>query len=223
MPPSFDLLLATAYAPPVSFFSRLYSYQGKRIGLEAHEHYLKQSYRNRCRILSPNGIQSLTIPVELSAGGKTPIRDVRISAHSDWRHLHLQALRTAYGATPFFQYYIDELLPFYERKYAFLWDFNGDLLTWLLQQLDLEVELLPTEEFLPPSSSSEIEDLRYIIQPRRAGKVPGFMPQPYYQGYADRYGFTPELSIFDLLFEQGPEALLTLRDSTTSSLPLIHD
>ena len=198
------LLLATAYAPPVSYFVKLYEHVAGTIALEGCEHYIKQSYRNRCRILSPNGIQSLTIPVELPAGGKTLIRDVRISAHSDWRHLHLQALRTAYGATPFFQYYIDELLPFYERKYVFLWDFNGDLLTWLLQQLDLEVELLPTEEFLPPSSSLEIEDLRYIIQPRRAGKVPGFMPQSYYQGYANRYDFTPELSIFDLLFEQGP-------------------
>ena len=75
----FDLLLSTAYAPPISYFAKLYEYQGKAIGLEAQEHYLKQSYRNRCRILSPNGVQALTIPVEQSLSLKTKIRDVRIS------------------------------------------------------------------------------------------------------------------------------------------------
>lgn len=213
MTESFDLLLATAYAPPVSFFAKLYQYAGQAIALEAQENYLKQSYRNRCRILSPGGVQSLTIPVELSSEGKTPIRDVRISGHSDWRHLHLQALQTSYGASPFFEHYIDDLRPIYERGHRFLWDFNRELLDALLPLLDLKVEIVPTSDFLPPSQVGKTEDLRYIIQPRRAGEVPAYEPRPYYQGYAGRYGFTPELSILDLLFEQGPEAQLILRDS----------
>ncbi len=121
------LLLATAYAPPVSYFVKLYEHVAGTIALEGCEHYIKQSYRNRCRILGPNGVQSLTIPVELPAGTKTPIREVRISDHGEWRHLHAQALRTAYGASPFFEFYADELMPFYERRYTYLWDFNAEL------------------------------------------------------------------------------------------------
>ena len=212
----FDLLLSTAYAPPISYFAKLYEYQGKAIGLEAQEHYLKQSYRNRCRILSPNGVQALTIPVEQSLSLKTKIRDVRISEHGSWRHLHAQALRTAYGASPFFEYYADELLPFYERRYSFLWDFNEELLRVLTRQLQLEVSWSATEEFADPAEECpETCDLRYVIHPKKRHSVPGLMRPPYYQLYQDRFGFVEELSILDLLFEMGPESLLILRDSLT--------
>jgi len=212
----FDLLLSTAYAPPISYFAKLYEYQGKVIGLEAQEHYLKQSYRNRCRILSPNGVQALTIPVEQSLSLKTRIRDVRISEHGSWRHLHAQALRTAYGASPFFEYYADELLPFYERRYSFLWDFNEELLRVLTRQLQLEVNWSATEEFADPAEECpETCDLRYVIHPKKRHSVAGLMRPPYYQLYQDRFGFVEELSILDLLFEMGPESLLILRDSLT--------
>ena len=214
----FDLLLSTAYAPPISYFAKLYEYQGKVIGLEAQEHYLKQSYRNRCRILSPNGVQALTIPVEQSLSLKTKIRDVRISEHGSWRHLHAQALRTAYGASPFFEYYADELLPFYERRYSFLWDFNEELLRVLIRQLQLEVNWSATEEFADPADECpETCDLRYVIHPKKRHSVAGLMRPPYYQLYQDRFGFVEELSILDLLFEMGPESLLILRDSLTPS------
>lgn len=214
----FDLLLSTAYAPPISYFAKLYEYQGKVIGLEAQEHYLKQSYRNRCRILSPNGVQALTIPVEQSLSLKTKIRDVRISEHGSWRHLHAQALRTAYGASPFFEYYADELLPFYERRYSFLWDFNEELLRVLIRQLQLEVNWSATEEFADPAEECpETCDLRYVIHPKKRHSVAGLMRPPYYQLYQDRFGFVEELSILDLLFEMGPESLLILRDSLTPS------
>ena len=214
----FDLLLSTAYAPPISHFAKLYEYQGKAIGLEAQEHYLKQSYRNRCRILSPNGVQALTIPVEQSLSLKTKIRDVRISEHGSWRHLHAQALRTAYGASPFFEYYADELLPFYERRYSFLWDFNEELLRVLIRQLQLEVNWSATEEFADPAEECpETCDLRYVIHPKKRHSVAGLMRPPYYQLYQDRFGFVEELSILDLLFEMGPESLLILRDSLTPS------
>lgn len=214
----FDLLLSTAYAPPISYFAKLYEYQGKEIGLEAQEHYLKQSYRNRCRILSPNGVQALTIPVEQFLSLKTKIRDVRISEHGSWRHLHAQALRTAYGASPFFEYYADELLPFYERRYSFLWDFNEELLRVLTRQLQLEVSWSATEEFADPAEESpDTCDLRYVIHPKKRHSVAGLMRPPYYQLYQDRFGFVEELSILDLLFEMGPESLLILRDSLTPS------
>ena len=210
------LLLATAYAPPVSYFVKLYEHVAGTIALEGCEHYIKQSYRNRCRILGPNGVQSLTIPVELPAGTKTPIREVRISDHGEWRHLHAQALRTAYGASPFFEFYADELMPFYERRYTYLWDFNAELLQTLLAQLQLDLDWSTTTDFLPPQSSeamSECCDLRYTLSPKQAAPLPGVQLRPYYQLHLERMGFVEDLSILDLLFEMGPEALLVLRDS----------
>lgn len=211
------LLLSTAYAPPVSYFVKLYEYATSgRIALEGCEHYIKQSYRNRCCILGPNGVQSLTIPVELPQGTKTPIREVRISDHGAWRHLHAQALRTAYGASPFFEYYADELLPFYERRYTYLWDFNSDLLHTLLSLLQLDVAWCATEDFIPPHSTdapTELCDLRYSLNPKSVEAIPGVQLRPYYQLHLARRGFVEDLSIFDLLFEMGPESLLVLRDS----------
>ena len=211
------LLLSTAYAPPVSYFVKLYEYATSgRIALEGCEHYIKQSYRNRCCILGPNGVQSLTIPVELSQGTKTPIREVRISEHGAWRHLHVQALRTAYGASPFFEYYADELLPFYERRYTYLWDFNSDLLHTLLSLLQLDVAWCATEDFIPPHSADAppgLCDLRYSLSPKSVEAIPGVQLRPYYQLHLARRGFVEDLSIFDLLFEMGPESLLVLRDS----------
>ena len=211
------LLLSTAYAPPVSYFVKLYKYATSgRIALEGCEHYIKQSYRNRCCILGPNGVQSLTIPVELPQGTKTPIREVRISDHGAWRHLHAQALRTAYGASPFFEYYADELLPFYERRYTYLWDFNSDLLHTLLSLLQLDVAWCATEDFIPPHSTdapTELCDLRYSLNPKSVEAIPGVQLRPYYQLHLARRGFVEDLSIFDLLFEMGPESLLVLRDS----------
>lgn len=211
------LLLSTAYAPPVSYFVKLYEYATSgRIALEGCEHYIKQSYRNRCCILGPNGVQSLTIPVELSQGTKTPIREVRISDHGAWRHLHAQALRTAYGASPFFEYYADELLPFYERRYTYLWDFNSDLLHTLLSLLQLDVAWCATEDFIPPYSADAppgLCDLRYSLSPKSVEAIPGVQLRPYYQLHLARRGFVEDLSIFDLLFEMGPESLLILRDS----------
>ena len=211
------LLLSTAYAPPVSYFVKLYEYATSgRIALEGCEHYIKQSYRNRCCILGPNGVQSLTIPVELSQGTKTPIREVRISEHGAWRHLHAQALRTAYGASPFLEYYADELLPFYERRYTYLWDFNAELLQTLLSLLQLDVAWCATEDFIPPHSADAppgLCDLRYSLSPKSVEAIPEVQLRPYYQLHLARRGFVEDLSIFDLLFEMGPESLLVLRDS----------
>ena len=121
-------------------------------------------------------------------------------------------------ASPFFEYYADELLPFYERRYSFLWDFNEELLRVLTRQLQLEVSWSATEEFADPAEESpDTCDLRYVIHPKKRHSVAGLMRPPYYQLYQDRFGFVEELSILDLLFEMGPESLLILRDSLTPS------
>lgn len=207
------LHLSTAFAPPIQYFSKLYAEQGTSVYIEACETYVKQSYRNRCHILSPNGLQALTIPVEHSKVARSTTRDLRISGHSDWRHLHLQALATAYGPSPFFEYYWDDLHALIIHPYTHLWDLNMDLLELLIAWLDIDVTLYPTEHFTPPSDSSCDWDWRYRIRPRQPIADPTFACPRYYQPFGARHGFVPDLSILDLIFNMGPEAPLILQRS----------
>lgn len=205
------LRLSTAYAPPIQYFAKLYAAQGNLVALEACETYVKQSYRNRCCILSPNGVQSLTIPVEHSGGEKIPIRLVRISAHNEWRHQHIQALATAYGSSPYFEYYWDEIRDAIVAPHVYLWDLNKALTLLLARLIDLDVNFVETEDFAPPSD--EAGDWRYRIRPRRPEYDSGFRCPTYYQPFSSKHGFVGELSVLDLLFNMGPESLLVLRDS----------
>ena len=107
-------------------------------------------------------------------------------------------------------------MPFYERRYTYLWDFNAELLQTLLAQLQLDLDWSTTMDFLPPQSTeatSECCDLRYALSPKQAAPLPRVQLRPYYQLHLERMGFVEDLSILDLLFEMGPEALLVLRDS----------
>lgn len=120
------LLLAAAYLGPVDFYARLYGCN--KVCIEQWDHYVKQTYRNRCRILAAGGVvQTLTVPVVKPEYEKMPYKDIRISDHGNWRHLHWQALVSAYRNSPYFEYYEEDFLPFYTRKYDFLLDFNLSL------------------------------------------------------------------------------------------------
>lgn len=207
------LLLSTAYAPPVQYFAHLLGAQGQVVYIEASESYLKQTYRNRCHILTAQGEQALTIPVEHSGGVPIPIREVRLSEHGNWRHRHAQAIVTAYGASPYFEYYWDDLRPIWERPHTHLWDMNQELTDTLARLVGLEVCWRETTDFLPPSDTPEVSDCRYGIRPKHPCLDVCFAPQPYYQPYADRLGFVPNLSMLDLLFNMGPESLLVLQRS----------
>ena len=152
--------------------------------IDAEDIYRKQTLRNRCWIASPNGSLSLTIPVVKFVPYRTPMRDIRISDHGNWRHLHWNALQSSYRRTPFFEFYADDFAPFYEKKWEFLVDYNQ-----ALQELVWE-EMGGREQ---------------------GAKVP--LPlAPYYQLFSDRHGFMPDLSIVDLLFNMGPESILYLND-----------
>lgn len=204
--------LSTAYLAPVSYYSYLYS--ASLVKMEQHEHYVKQSYRNRCLIATAGGIQALTIPTESNNGNKCPIRDIRISDHGNWRHLHWNALESAYRHTPFFEYYADDFRPFYEQKYRFLFDFNEGL----RQMVCSLIGFTPDIEFTPSfilQYPEEVKDLRTAIHPKnKAQEDPLFKLPPYYQVFSNKHGFLPDLSIADLLFNMGPESLLVLRDSS---------
>ena len=204
--------LPTAYLVPVSYYCKLYA--SRQAYVDGWEHYVKQTYRNRCIIASPHGRQALTVPIERNDPSHTAVRDIRLSNHGNWRHLHWQALVTAYDASPYFEYYADDLHPVLERPYTYLLDLNEALRDTVCRLLDLQPRVRLTDHYEP---TPDALDCRTLISPKNKREDPSFRPVPYYQVFQSRHGFMPDLSIADLLFNMGPEALLVLRDSTAAT------
>ena len=205
-------LLSTTYFGPVQWYQKLYC--AEQVLIEQWEGFQKQTYRNRCIIASPNGPQALTVPVERQSIPQCPspvIKDIRISDHGEWRHQHWNALTTAYGDSPFFDYYQDDLQPFFtERRWKYLLDFNMEACAVVCKLIDIEPNIRLTEQY-EHEAGAGIVDLRETIRPKHPADDPDFTPRPYYQVYAQRHGFLPNLSVLDLLFNMGPEAVLILR------------
>ena len=204
-----DIVLTTAYLAPVVYYFEMA--KAKTIFIESCDYYLKQTYRNRCQIAAANGSMVLTIPVEKAGSGKMLIRDVRISQHSDWQIQHWRSIESAYNSTPFFEYYKDELLPFYENKWTFLWDFNQEIQAKMIELLNLDIQIEPTLEF-KNRQDEKILDLREAIHPKKENKFVNC--NPYYQVFEQRFGFQPNLSIIDLLFNMGNESIFSLIDDS---------
>lgn len=204
-------LLSSAYLAPVRYYAHLYT--APHAVIETCDNYVKQTYRNRCLIAGPNGVQALTVPIEKPSYGKAAMRDIRISDHGNWRHLHWNALQSSYERSPFFEYYADDLRPFYERRIEFLLDFNEVLQQTILNLLDLNPTILHTDAYLA-SPSEDMLDLRELISPKRPWQEDTrFTPHPYYQVFSHKHGFQADLSIVDLLFNMGPEARIILKKS----------
>lgn len=207
-----SVLLSSAYLAPVEYYTKLLAYD--RVFVEQHDHYIKQTYRNRCTIAAPDGELALSIPTVKPDTLKCPLRDIRISDHGNWRHLHWNAIESAYNHTPYFEYYKDDFRPFYEKKYEFLADFNEELCRLVCSLIDMQPTVERTTEYRPLPSQDE-DDFRERIHPKKDFRLedPAFFPQPYYQVFQERHGFLPNLSIIDLLFNMGPESLLVLQQS----------
>lgn len=201
--------LSTAYLAPVSYYKAMCRYD--TVVVEAYSHYVKQSYRNRCTIASAGGLLPLSIPVERTREGKPFTRDMRISRHDNWQHIHWNAIASAYGSAPFFDYFCDDLRPFYERSCAgkFLLDFNTALQETVCRLLGIAPNVTFSDSYL--TAGENIADLRETIHPKRP-PVEALLPRPYYQVFSMKWGFLPEISIIDLLFNMGNEALLVLYD-----------
>ena len=137
--------LSSAYLAPVEYYTKLLAYD--QIYIEQHDHYTKQTYRNRCTIAAPDGELALSIPTVKPDTPKCPMRDIRISDHGNWRHLHWNAIESAYNHTPFFEYYKDDFRPFYEKKYEFLADFNEELCHLVCSLIDIQPVMERTSEY----------------------------------------------------------------------------
>ncbi len=148
--------LPTAYMGPVSYYCKLYACGEACV--DGWEHYVKQTYRNRCVIDSPNGPLSLTLPVEKMPDGKCLMKDVRISDHNHWRSIHWHALSSSYLSSPFFEYYQDDFRPFYERKWTFLMDFNEALVAKCCELIDLQPDIHRTPEYIADSQCSTVKN-----------------------------------------------------------------
>ena len=192
------IVLPMFYLPPVQYFSMLKHYKDA-ILIEREEHFPKQTYRNRACIYSPDGVLTLTVPVVKGAKNHTRIKDVKISYDHDWQRLHWLTLQACYRRSAYFEYYEDELAPFYGKKFNYLFDYNEQLLRFITKSIKVNIELKFTQDY--EATYPESADLRNAINPK---DHPLTGQKPYYQVFEERHGFQRNLSIVDLLFNQGP-------------------
>jgi hypothetical protein len=202
-----ELLLSTTYFGPIQWYQKLY--RAESVQIERWESFQKQTYRNRCIIATTNGPQALTVPIERQFTINC-IKDIRISDHGNWRHLHWNALQSAYGESPFFDYYQDDIRPFFEQRWDYLLDFNEAIREKMCELLDIQPKVDYSKKFTVYSLSSCVPDYRMVIRPKNPEPDPDFTPKRYYQVYEQKHGFLPNLSILDLLFNMGPESIFYL-------------
>ena len=185
--------------------------------IDIHSNYVKQTYTNRCSIITANGIQDLTIPI-IKPKEKTPIKDIRISTHDNWQQLHWRSIQSAYNSTPFFEYFCDDYLPFYEKKWDFVVDFNLEIQQKTLELLNFsKIEFSLSNSYIE-TSKFNTKDLREVINPKKFNvTLYDELNNPYYQIFDSKFGFTPNLSIIDLLFNMGNESRIYLKSLTTNS------
>ena len=194
-------VLPMFYLPPVEYFSILKHYKDA-ILIEREEHFPKQTYRNRASIYSPDGLLVLTVPVVKGAKNHTQIKNVKISYDHDWQRLHWLTLQACYRRSAYFEYYEDELAPFYEKKFNYLFDYNEQLLRFIMKSIKLNIELKFSNGYEATYQGSA--DFRNAIHPK---DHPSTEQKPYYQVFEERHGFQGNLSIVDLLFNQGLAAV----------------
>ena len=179
--------------------------------IEACENFQKQSYRNRCRFYGADGVQTLSFPI-IHEGGthQNPISEVKIDYKTPWVQQHEKAIISAYGMSAYFEYYQDELFAILESRPDKLFDLNMALLKFFIDKTGLCVDLRLTEDYI---RTPDAEDLREIIHPKRPNAILSDLEleKPYFQVFSQKHGFQSDLSIMDLLFNEGPDSILYLK------------
>ena len=203
-----DILIDLQYLPCLEYFCCLLKYD--QVYLEGHEFYEKQSYRNRCKILSSNKVIELSVPIK-KPWRRMAIREMKIENNQNWRKDHCRSIQSAYGNAPFFQFYADSILGIIEKNHRYLWDLNEELLQECLNLMNLKPELDITDQYRR-QLNSDLFDLRSKVHPKKS-----FMNNDFYYpfSYNQIFGnkFVGNLSIIDLLFCEGPESVTILKKS----------
>ena len=227
-------LLSTAYFPPVSYFAAMAEDMGgltdRRDGgsslelspsvvyIEACENYQKQSYRNRCRFYAADGVQALSFPIVHQGGShKHLISDVKVDYSTPWLLQHKRAIVSAYRTSAYFEYYQDELFEILDSRPERLLELNMSLLQFFIEKTGIKVDLRLTDEYFQDGvvagSALPCDDLREVIHPKRTNDILQRLEleKPYFQVFAPKYGFKSDLSIMDLLFNEGPDSILYIK------------
>ena len=205
MLPCNKILLSSAYLPNIQYFTKLFS--GKEIIIEVQDTYQKQSYRNRAVIYGANGPLDLVIPVKRPQGNQTKTCDVLLDYDMPWNQTHWKAIVSAYRHSAFFEIFEEELIPLYQIKEKFLIDWNFLILDTLLEIIGRESHYSKSTGY-KNEGKLETYDYRNSIHPKKRLQRPdpSFTPLPYFQVFAQKHGFRPNLSFIDLLFNEGPQA-----------------
>ena len=196
-----SIVLGSFYAGNIDYYCALST--GQDIIIDTYQHFQKQSYRNRCVIAGANGRLNLIVPVQRKRG-KSPLKEVKIENHQNWKKIHWKSLESAYRTSPFFEYYEHEFHSiFILKKHNYLLDLNNDILNATLKCLQIEANINFSTSYM--DSEESLTDLRESIHPKKEPSK--FYNQPVYdQVFEDRMDHLENLSILDLLFNEGPMA-----------------
>ncbi len=202
------VILPTTYCGTIQYYSKLINAETI---VDHHENYGKQSLRNRCQILGANGVITLTVPVLKTSGSKQMTKDVRIDNSKSWQHEHWRSIVSAYNSSPYFMYFNEMFEPIYRAPYKYLIDLNEDLHTATYKTLGLDLELNLSNSYVE-ATDTDI-DLRAAMstKPRLKREDPDFEPPHYFQVFSEKQPFVENLSILDLIFCEGREAVSLLK------------
>ena len=218
------VLLTTAYFPPIEYLAAIANecrfnpgmteVEPAVVYIEACEHYVKQSWRNRCRFYAADGAQTLNFPVRHEDFGK-PISQMRRDWKTDWLTRHERAIISAYRTSPYFEYYQDELFAILDSRPELMLDFNTQILKFFLRKTGIPADIRFTSEWEAVTiEGHKVTDLREAIHPKRPNTILKDLglERPYWQVFSPKYGFIPGLSIMDLLFNEGPDSICYLKN-----------
>ena len=203
-----NILIHPTYFPSISHFAAIV--QAEKVTFEMEDNFQKQTNRNRTYIYSPNGIQLLNIPVKHSKIAHQKTKDIQIENDFDWQKQHFKSLEAAYRSSPFFEYFEDDLLPIFEKKHSFLMDLNLEVFDLITRCLRMKIEYNSTTEYIHEIESNEITDFRYLAN----GKKDQSQFESYTQVFDDKFGFINNLSVLDLVFNEGKFAVDYLKSQT---------
>jgi hypothetical protein len=203
-----NILIHPTYFPSISHFAAIV--QAEKVTFEMEDNFQKQTNRNRTYIYSPNGIQLLNIPVKHSKIAHQKTKDIQIENDFDWQKQHFKSLEAAYRRSPFFEFFEDDLLPIFEKKHSFLMDLNLEVFELITRCLRMKIEYTTTTEYIHEIKANQIIDFRYLAN----GKKDQSQFESYTQVFDDKFGFINNLSVLDLVFNEGKFALDYLKSQS---------